>query len=90
MEFMMKKYTHITNEDIKKLKADVNPLRDMPYAKGSSYVLKTPNESFTLEFRSNNHRVNLYDSAGNKLFNTFLTRFNEVLDEWFESQVLKF
>lgn len=77
-------YKHITRNDIEELKSGVDPLRDIAYAKGSSFEIKTPNESFTLEFRSNNHRVNLYDSAGNKLFGTFLTRFDEKLEEWFE------
>lgn len=77
-------YKHITRDDIEKLKRDVIPLHDIPYAKGSSFDIETLNEIFTLEFRSNNHRVNLYDSAGNKLFGTFLTRFDEKLEEWFE------
>lgn len=79
----MMSYKHITRDDIEKLKSGVDPLRDIAYAKGSSFEITTPNEVFILEFRSNNQRVNLYDSAGNKLFGTFLTRFNETLDKWF-------
>lgn len=80
----MMSYKHITRDDIEKLKRDVIPLHGIPYAKGSSFDIETLNEIFTLEFRSNNHRVNLYDGAGNKLFGTFLTRFDEKLEEWFE------
>lgn len=77
-------YKHITRNDIEELKSGVIPLHDIAYAKGSRFKITTPNEVFTLEFRSNNHRVNLYDSAGNKLFGTFLTKFDEKLEEWFE------
>lgn len=80
----MTSYKHITRDDIEELKSGVDPLRDIAYAKGSSFKITTPNEVFILEFRSNNHRVNLYDSAGNKLFGIFLTRFDEKLEEWFE------
>lgn len=75
---------HITRDDIENLKSGVDLLCNIAYAKGSVFEITTPHKVFTLEFRSNNHRVNLYDSAGNKLFGTFLTKFDEKLEKWFE------